>query len=228
MNEQGIEKEIQDSDFFMSECMKTKKLVHGVGVNDADYVVVKWEEIGRIDGKRKKKLVWVCPYYRTWTHMLQRCYSAKYQEKKPTYKGCSVSKEWHTFSVFKSWMETQEWEGLQLDKDILFEGNKIYSSKTCVFVTRMVNMFTIDSGAARGDWLIGTYWNKAVGKFRAQCKNPFIKKNEYLGSFTCEVEAHKAWAKRKLELAKELAAIQTDERVAKALINRYSIEEQPT
>ena len=46
--------------------MKVEKLVHGVGANDADYVVRKWEEIGRIDGKRKRKLVWVCPYYQVW------------------------------------------------------------------------------------------------------------------------------------------------------------------
>lgn len=39
-------------------------------------------------------------------------------------------------------------------------------------------------------------------------------------------EAHEAWLKRKLELAPLLAAEQEDPRVAEALINRYSIEEQ--
>lgn len=39
-------------------------------------------------------------------------------------------------------------------------------------------------------------------------------------------EAHEAWLKRKLELAHLLAAEQEDPRVAEALINRYSIEEQ--
>ena len=47
------------------------------------------------------------------------------------------------------------------------------------------------------------------------------KKQENLGYFTCELEAHQAWLKRKLELA-ALAAEQTDERVAKALIERYT------
>lgn len=37
-----------------------------------------------------------------------------------------------------------------------------------------------------------------------------------------EQEAHEAWLKRKLELAHELAAIQEDPRVAKALTDRYS------
>lgn len=119
-------------------------------------------------------------------------------------------------------METQDFVGKQLDKDLLFEGNKVYSDETCVFVTREVNMFTTDSGASRGEWLIGVYWCKAKGKFKSKCSNPWVKKQEHLGYFTSEQEAHNAWAKRKLELAYELAEIQTDERVAKALIKRYT------
>lgn len=201
--------------------LRTRKLVYGVGINDADYVVQKFETI-EVNGVRKQKLVWICPYYRTWKGILERCYSTKFQEKYPTYTGCSVSEEWLIFSVFKTWMEAQDWEGMQLDKDILFEGNKVYSAETCVFVTKSVNMFTTDSGAARGEWLIGVYLDKGVGKFKSMCRNPFTKKGEHLGYFTCEKEAHQAWLKRKLELATLLAEEQTDERVAKALIERYT------
>jgi hypothetical protein len=202
--------------------MKTRKLVYGVGINDADYVVTKKETIRHVNGKRKQRLVWICPYYRVWHNMLERCYSPKFQEKYTTYKGCSVSKEWLRFSNFKRWMEKQDWEGLQLDKDLLFEGNKIYSAETCVFVTKAINTFTTDRGNDRGEWLIGVDWHKRVGKFKSQCRNPFTKKGEYLGYFACEQQAHKAWLKRKLELAHLLAAEQTDERVAKALIERYT------
>lgn len=154
--------------------------------------------------------------------MLKRCYSAKYQDKRHTYKGCSVSVDWMTFSNFKAWMQEQDWEDKHLDKDLLFEGNKIYSDETCVFVSPMVNKFVNDRGAARGKWLIGVYWNKKAGKFHSQCRNPFTRKNEFLGYFTCEQEAHQAWRKRKLELAHLLAAEQTDPRVSEALIARYS------
>lgn len=204
--------------------MKPKKLVYGVGDNDADYVIKKNETISYEGGKQKQKQVWVCPYYRAWSDMLKRCYSIKYQENYPTYKGCSVSDEWLTFSNFKTWMEMQDWEGMQLDKDLLFVGNKVYSPDTCVFVTGMVNSFTADCGASRGEWSIGVYWNKLAGKFMSRCCNPFTKKREHLGLFICEQEAHQAWLKRKLELAHELAAIQSDPRVAKALIERYSIK----
>lgn len=202
--------------------MKVEKLVYGVGRNDADYVVDKKETIGYVDGKQKQKKVWGCPYYQTWIDMLKRCYSAKHQERQPTYKDCSVSTEWLTFSVFKRWMEKQQWEGLQLDKDLLIEGNKVYGPDTCVFVSQTVNKFINDRGNDRGEWLVGVDWHKQTEKFRAQCSNPFTKKVEHLGLFTCEQEAHNAWLKRKLELAHELAAIQTDERVAKALIDRYT------
>lgn len=202
--------------------MKIRKLVHGVGINDADYAVTKWETVGNTDGKRKRKTVWRCPFYQTWASMLQRCYSTKHKNKRPTYIGCSVSEEWHTFSMFKSWMEKQDWQNKQLDKDLLFEDNKVYSPETCVFVSGVVNTFTLDCGTTRGELPIGVSWEKGVNKFRSSCSNPFTKKREYLGLFECEQEAHQAWLKRKLELAHELAAIQEDPRVTEALINRYS------
>lgn len=201
---------------------KIKKLVYGVGINDADYVTQVFETLGYVNGKIKRKLVWFCPYYSAWTSMLVRCYSTKYQERNPTYIGCTVSEEWLTFSVFKRWMEKQDFEGKQLDKDLLFECNKIYSAESCVFVTQAVNKFTLDCGSARGEWMIGVYWDKGKNKFRSMCSNPFTKKQEHLGVFVNEQEAHQTWLKRKLELAHLLASEQTDERVAKALIERYT------
>lgn len=202
--------------------MKAARMVRGVGLNDADYSVQKKEEMPYVNGKRKQRVVWTCPYYARWKGMIERCYSTKMQERNPTYKGCTVSDEWLTFSKFKIWMESQCWEGKHLDKDILIEGNKVYSSDTCVFVSREVNNFTNDHGSGRGEWLIGVYWNKKLNKFQASVGNPFTNKRDHLGLFACEQEAHEAWLKRKLELAKELASIQEDPRVAKALIERYS------
>lgn len=201
---------------------KPKKLVFGAGINDAGYYVQKFETYGYVGGKRKQKQVWICPFYRAWKNMIKRCHYGKYQELYPTYAGCAVSEDWLTFTNFRAWMEKQEWEGKHLDKDLLFEGNKVYSPETCVFVSPLVNSFTTDSGAARGELLIGVCWRKEKERFIAQCSNPFTKKREHLGLFSCELEAHEAWLKRKLELAHELAAIQTDPRVAKALVDRYS------
>lgn len=201
--------------------MKKNRLVCGVGINDANYVVRK-ETIILENGERKRLKTWICPYYRTWINMLKRCYSAKEQQRCPTYYGCSVSEDWLVFTNFKNWMELQNYQGKHLDKDILVRGNKVYSKDTCVFVDSKVNTFLLDCGATRGEYLIGACLHKPSGKFVSHCCNPFTKKMEYLGLFISEQGAHEAWLKRKLELAHMLASEQTDARVAKALISRYS------
>ena len=191
---------------------KKNKLIYGVGINDADYAVET-----RVDGKRVR-----CPYYITWISMLLRCYDHKYQERHPTYKGCSVCPEWISFMNFRKWMMKQDWEGKQLDKDLLVRGNKVYSPETCIFVDRITNTFTLDCGRSRGNYLVGVHFHKPTGKFIAQCCNPFTKEQEYLGLFTCEHQAHLAWKARKHELACQLAELQTDPRVAAALRTRYA------
>lgn len=201
--------------------VKSRRLVQGVGVNDVDYVVKNFDVIKDLNGKRKLKLAWACPYYLTWLHMLERCYSKKYKERYPTYTECTVCDAWLKLSNFKAWMETQNHEGKHLDKDILCPGNKVYSPETCVFIDHVINSFVIECNSTRGKWPIGASWDKGMGRFKAQCRNPFTNVKETLGYFNCPDKAHHAWLTRKLELAKLLAEGQQDTRVAKALIKRY-------
>lgn len=123
-------------------------------------------------------------------------------------------------------MDNQDWKGKQIDKDILFMNNKVYSPSTCVFVTQAVNLFVVDRKLHRGEWPIGVHFDKYSSKFKAECNNPFTKKSENLGRFTDPDSAHQAWLKRKLELAKMLAQLQEDQRVANALIARYENYEE--
>ena len=201
----------------MKKYTKRRK-VFGVGNNDADYMVYECETIG---GKRK--IIWRCPFYLTWANMLRRCYSEKALIRNPTYKGCTVFERWLIFSNFKAWMETQDWKGKQLDKDLLVKGNKVYSPDNCIFVHPKVNTFTTDHGNARGEYMIGVYWSKNAGKFMSQCGNPFTGKQEYLGCFTNELEAHLAWKRKKHEHACALADSEycTDPRLAEILRTRY-------
>lgn len=190
----------------------SKKIVCGIGINDADYVVMP-----SVNGQQVK-----CSFYRAWKSMLERCYSESCQKKHPTYYGCVVCKEWLTFSNFKSWMETQDWKEKELDKDILIPGNKIYSPEACVFVDSITNTFVTKCDASRGEWPIGVCFHKRVKKFASVCGNPFLKKQEYLGYFGRPELAHLAWKSRKHELSCQLADLQTDERVASALRERYA------
>lgn len=191
---------------------RKKSLVYGVGVNDADYVVH-----SIVDGKQ-----FICPIYQRWHDMLKRCYSEKELERRPSYRECEVAAEWHTFSNFKQWIEQHDWDGNHLDKDMLLRGNKIYSPNTCVLISPKVNTFLNDCSASRGDRLIGSVFVKRSGKFTARCCNPFTKKNEFIGNFTRDIDAHLAWKKRKHELACQLAEMQADPRVAEALRVRYA------
>lgn len=186
-----------------------KKLVYGVGLNDS-------KEIAQttINGEKV-----TCPYYRTWVNMLARCYSASYQKRHPTYVGCTVSPEWLVFSTFRAWMLHQHWRGKALDKDLLIQGNKVYSPNTCVFVDQTINSFMNDNGAKRGQWSIGVYYQKQSQKFMAQCRNPLTGKRDYLGLHDYPEKAHQAWLKRKQELQVQLADTITDVRIKTALLN---------
>lgn len=186
-----------------------EKLVYGVGINDANYVIQPL-----IGGRREK-----CQIYDIWQGMLERCYSPKYLEKRPTYIGCSVDKEWHSFMAFRAWVLDQNFEGKQLDKDLLYPGNKIYSKNTCVFITGPLNSFMTESTATKGLLPIGVY--RRGNKFRAQCNNPFTKTKKHLGTFSTPEEAHLAWKKYKHELALEYAKLETDPRIIHALQTRY-------
>lgn len=184
-------------------------LVRGVGLNDADYKISRWE------GKQ----VWVCPFYMCWVNMLKRCYSLVSQKARPTYIGCSVVDEWLVFSGFKVWMEQQDWKGKHLDKDLISPGNKVYGPETCLFVDIKVNCFLIEKVKSNG-LPVGVTHSQTDGRFIAQGAGIFTG-NKHLGTFMTPEEAHQAWLSFKLEQAYILADLQTDERVSLALIKRY-------
>lgn len=195
---------------------KKNKLVYGVGINDADYVVVKFE---KVEGLKSKKLTWICPFYKTWRSAFHRSYAEEYLQKKPSYRGCSVDESWHHLMDFKPWMEAQDWQGKHLDKDILVPGNKVYGPDTCVFIDQKINSFISENGLGKGEWPIGVSFHKQKRKFVSCC---YINgKNKFLGLFDDPQEAHLKWLSVKLDLAKELARNIDNKLVADALVFRY-------
>lgn len=195
---------------------KKLKLVCGVGVNDADYAVHRYE---LVDGR---KLTIRCPFYSVWVSMIERCYSKRFQSIFPTYIGCSVDAEWHSFMAFRDWMSKQDHDGLELDKDLLRHGNKTYGPATCVFISRQVNALITDQRSRRGEYPMGVYMNKASVKYYARCRNPFTDKAESLGTFNSAVDAHAAWQAFKHKSAVLMADMQSDGRVSEALRSRYA------
>jgi hypothetical protein len=186
---------------------KFRKVI-GVGINDADYSVT-YNKIDPVTGKSVQ--TGICPFYTKWRNMLIRCYTEKHRARYLTYQGCTVCKEWLLFSNFKEWMESKDWCGMELDKDLIVLGNKIYSPSTCIFIPQELNKFMNGHERGRGDLLIGV--SMCDSKFVAYCNNPFEEgKGRYLGRFSTEIEAHSVWRERKILYALEM-------------ITHYGIEE---
>lgn len=162
--------------------LRNRKLKFGVGINDADYPVNPM-----INGKRK-----ICPFYSVWSNMIRRCYVDD-KNRRPgfetPYIGCSVVEEWHRFSVFKSWMETQDWKGKQLDKDLKIHGNKVYGPETCIFIPREINILislgrSSKCGLKKGLHMDGGRIRAEISRYGKKC---------HIGHFHKEEDAHQAW-----------------------------------
>lgn len=195
-----------------------KKKIFGVGIKDTQEVCKTTIELGTIDGKRCRKNTWTCPYYSTWTRMLKRCYCPKFHKKQKSYEGVEVCEEWKHFSNFKSWMQTCNWEGKQLDKDLL-GGGKLYSPETCCFLPKNINLFIRD-GVAGVSGLIGAIKKDHYGYY-CQVRDPFTKKKISSGIFVTPEESRRCWLEMKCYYAEKLSETIEDERVAKALRERY-------
>lgn len=157
--------------------------------------------------------------YKQWNSMLLRCYDEKHLVRYPTYRGCSVSEEWHNFQNFAKWYEKYYIEGYALDKDILIKGNKVYGPTTCCFIPAEINsMFKVYNRT------YPTGVQKVGKKFRAYICTHVETIN--LGHFLTVEEAFNAYkiAKEKhIKIIAEKYRSVIDVRVYECLIN-YQIE----
>lgn len=153
------------------------------------------------------------PSHQAWFAMLQRCYCPKYLQRNPTYNDCSVDSRFHDFQDFADWYESHEFSnlGYQLDKDLLFTGNKIYSPDVCCFVPQELNSLLTDHRSARGSYPQGVQLHKPTGRYLARIR--VNKKLQSLGYFDCPNEAHKAYKKAKEAYVKQ-KALEWQDRIA--------------
>ena len=87
--------------------------------------------------------------YKLWYNILRRCYDITQhaRTKGRSYSDCEVCDEWKRLSNFETDIKTLPGYGLwvfnsnsmELDKDILSKGSKIYSKKNCCFIPKEVN-----------------------------------------------------------------------------------------
>ena len=153
----------------------------------------------RENGKLKRE-------FKIWHNMLKRCYDSEFQERNPTYKGCTAENDWFNFQNMAEWIENNYYEvpgeRMHLDKDILCKGNKVYSRETCIFVPERINTLFVKKDKARGNDPIGVY-QLPSGNYRAQCNNEYGK-SVYLGVYSTEEEAFQVYKQYKEKIIKEV------------------------
>lgn len=162
--------------------------------------------------------------FAVWRSMLQRCYDEKYQQKEPTYIGCTVCGEWLRFSNFLKWFEDNYIDGYQLDKDIIHKGNKIYAPEHCAFVPREINSLILKNQSRRGNTPIGVKYDKQKGLYCASVQ--YNGKAHFLGYTKNPQEAFPLYKVAKERRIKEVADLYRDKidvRVYEAL-KKYEVE----
>lgn len=156
--------------------------------------------------------------YNSWKGMLDRCYSPKFHLKRPTYIGCSLAEEWHLLSNYKLWYDENYVEGWQLDKDLLFPRNKIYSAETCVFLPQALNSLLTFRVNDRGELPLGVHWHNTLKRYRAGCKNRNGKRLET--DFNNPTDAHFFYLKKKISVIDSYLNEDYNDRIKKGL-NRW-------
>jgi len=117
--------------------------------------------------------------YNTWCNMLERCYEEKLRYKHPTYANCYVCDDWHNYQVFAKWYYSNYYhidgERIQIDKDIIENGNKKYSPQFCILVPQKINLVfqnkskksNLPTGIRlTSNGYVATYNTKNLGRFK--------------------------------------------------------------
>lgn len=137
-----------------------------------------------------------------WADMLKRCYNENFLVEYPTYVGCKVEESWHNFQNFAAWHSINYVAGWQLDKDLLSEGDKIYSEKTCCYLPQQLNL-AIASLAMDNSGVSCDPRNK-VPTYNARYKT------KSLGTFKTEEEARDVYNIHCLQKFEELVTSYKD------------------
>lgn len=138
--------------------------------------------------------------------MLRRCGGdSKIILKLPSYSECSVCEEWKRYSEFKKWYDSHSCgnDNLDLDKDILIEGNKVYSPDTCLLVPRKINeLLSKRKRKNNGEYSNGVYLSRKKTYVAQLTKKG---KSYHLGCFKTHEEALACYQKAKRQYILECA-----------------------
>lgn len=160
--------------------------------------------------------------YDHWRSMLLRCYCSKTQQRVPTYRGYTVCEDWLCYQNFAHWFYSSKFNdcGYHLDKDVLNNGDKVYSPETCCLIPREINNTFNTNSRNKGKYPQGVQPYGKSGKFSAKVKVGGYYK--YLGVFDTQEEAYEIYKAGKEFRVKEVALKwkgKIDEKVFNVLMN---------
>jgi hypothetical protein len=203
-----------------------KKMVYSVGINDAEYEVYIYDR-----STTPVKQIWVCPYYSRWNTMLKRAYSEKYKATNTSYAAVTVCDEWLRFSSFRAWMEKQDWQGKELDKDAIVPGNNLYHPYFCCFVPPYLNKNLRFLGRKGKELPLGVSKVQKPASMLNELTNGYVSRVSTIDGKSLNtrhptaVSAHKAWQWSKaeqLEIMLNMYSLEScfDTRVAAGILSR--------
>lgn len=138
--------------------------------------------------------------YSKWANMMQRCYDEETHRLKPYYAPCTTEIEWLNFSNYREWHKENMMgdRKVDLDKDVLIQGNTVYSSETCTLIPHFTNTLFEERGADTNIVLKNT-----TGKYDVTMS--ILGKNEDVGTFDTEEEARQGYIDYKQDYIRDYA-----------------------
>lgn len=170
--------------------------------------------------------------YGIWHSMLRRCFSEKCKERWQCYKDATCDPLWFYYENLYEWIHNQaNYNSIKeldynLDKDILFKGNQMYSPNTCVLVPQNVNKLFTKNNTKRGKYPIGVIFEEKKGLYSAYCGDG--KRQRHLSYYKTVEQAFNAYKEYKESVIKRIAQEEFDkgtitEQCYQALMN-YEVE----
>ncbi len=138
--------------------------------------------------------------YSKWANMIQRCYDEETHKLKPYYALCTAEIEWLNFSNYREWHRENEMgdRKVDLDKDVLIQGNTVYGSETCSLIPHFTNTIFEERGADTNIVL-----NNDTGKYDVTMS--ILGKREEVGTFDTEEEAKQGFIAYKQDYIRKFA-----------------------
>lgn len=137
--------------------------------------------------------------YSVWVKMIKRCYNPS--QKESSYKDCFVCDEWHNFQNYAKWFYKNYVDGFDVDKDLMFKGNKEYCPEKCCFVPRQINNLLVLKKSKRGKYPLGCCMDGNKLKVVVNING----KSVYLGRFTNVEKGFQEYKKAKEDNIKNMA-----------------------